>query len=143
MNIKSILLIIAAFATISTKAQTVTDDDLKKNITKIDRQASEVLKLQPISFEYSKDLAKQYKLPAGKQYGLLAEEVAKVFPELVREEKKLIPAGKNAFKTETIKTVNMESLIPVLLASLKEQQAEIDQLKTEVGTLKTKVNSGM
>jgi hypothetical protein len=46
--------------------------------------------------------------------------------------------GKNTYRTRKVKTVDMESLIPILVASVKEQQAEIEQLKKELQVLKSK-----
>jgi len=48
---------------------------------------------------------------------LLAQEVKKVFPELVKENEK----GELS--------VNYIGLIPVLIESIKEQQKQIDELK--------------
>jgi Tfp pilus assembly protein PilN len=51
-----------------------------------------------------------------KKIGLLAQDIEKVFPELVTE-------------TNDIKSVNYQGLIPVLINAMKEQQSEIDELK--------------
>ena len=54
--------------------------------------------------------------------GLLAQDIEKVFPELVSE-------------SHGIKSVNYQGLVPVLINALKEQQSEIDELKTMLKTL--------
>ena len=54
--------------------------------------------------------------------GLLAQDIEKVFPELVSE-------------SNGIKSVNYQGLVPVLINALKEQQSEIDELKTMLKTL--------
>lgn len=46
------------------------------------------------------------------------------------------PSGKNAFKTASITDVDHESLIPLLVGSVKEQQEQIEQLKQEIQVLK-------
>ena len=51
--------------------------------------------------------------------GLLAQEVQKVFPELV----------KRANDTKGTLSVNYQGMVPVLLNAIKEQQAQIDILK--------------
>jgi len=51
--------------------------------------------------------------------GLLAQEVQKVFPELVKTSND---------KEETL-SVNYQGMIPVLLNAIKEQQVQIDELK--------------
>lgn len=50
--------------------------------------------------------------------GVLAQDIEKVFPELVSE-------------SNGVKSVNYQRLVPVLINALKEQQAEIDRLKTQ------------
>jgi hypothetical protein len=51
--------------------------------------------------------------------GLLAQEVQKVFPELVKQ----------ANDTKGTLSVNYQGMVPVLLNAIKEQQAQIDILK--------------
>jgi hypothetical protein len=48
----------------------------------------------------------------------LAQDIEKVFPELVSE-------------ANDIKSVNYQGLVPVLINALKEQQLEIDRLKAQ------------
>ena len=52
--------------------------------------------------------------------GLLAQEIIEVFPELVKE-------GDD--KNGTL-SVNYQGLVPVLINAIKEQQAQIDELKS-------------
>ena len=58
-------------------------------------------------------------MDASKQIGVIAQDVEKVFPELVGE-------------NEGYKTTNYIGLIPVLIEALKEQQQMIDDLKTQI-----------
>ncbi len=44
--------------------------------------------------------------------------------------------GKNVYRNAQIKIIDDASLIPVLVASIKEQQQEIEKLKNEVEKLK-------
>ena len=76
-------------------------------------------------------------LPSGDQYGFVAQEVEKVFPQLVT--KAVQPAeyenaNKNINKTSdevTFKAVNYTGLIPILTKAMQEQQQIItDQQKT-------------
>ena len=53
-----------------------------------------------------------------KKIGLLAQDIEKVFPELVTE-------------TNDIKSVNYQGLVPVLINAMKEQQDEIERLKKQ------------
>ena len=69
-------------------------------------------------------------------YGFTAEDLQKVFPGAVKSEKKFVLAGKNNFKLVTVKRADLDALIPLLVGSIKEQQAEIEKLKQELSTLK-------
>ncbi|MFQ5633299.1 MAG: tail fiber domain-containing protein, partial [bacterium] len=51
-----------------------------------------------------------------KQFGLIAQEVEEVFPELVR-------SGLNGMKS-----IDYNGLIPVLVEAIKEQQKQISKL---------------
>jgi hypothetical protein len=46
--------------------------------------------------------------------------------------------GKNLYKNATVQSIDLEGLVPVLIASIKQQQAQIDQLRMEVEALKNK-----
>lgn len=74
----------------------------------------------------------------GTQYGFIAEDIAQTFPELVAEKSFSYMFGKNAYRTAKVKTVDEASLIPVLVASIKEQQEQIEKLKQEIENLKNK-----
>lgn len=96
----------------------------KENVEDLPDPSEQLLQLRPVIFNYNFDDAKQ------KQYGLIAEEVAQIYPELVVNDAE----GR-------IYTVNYMTLIPILLAEVQNlkrenisQQQQIEQLK-EVCTL--------
>jgi hypothetical protein len=120
-------------------AQDIPDRSIKKNITTIDSPLQKIAQLQPKQFEYNAATFKHLKLKGGKQYGFIAEDVYAVFPDLVNEKSVSYRYGKNVYRNATIKTINEASLIPVLVASIKEQQAEIEKLKAEMLELKKQV----
>jgi len=118
---------------LSTNAQTVKQTE----ITSIDNSLNTVLKLTPINFSYDKDWAGKLKLSTQKQSGFAVEEVAKVAPELVVNQQKTYTAGKNSTKTATVPVVDYETLIPLLVGSIKEQQLQIEALKKEINQLRS------
>ena len=124
-------------------AQEISDRTIKKNVTLIERPLQKIMQLQPKQFEYNGAGFKHLKLKEGKQYGFIAEDVQSVFPHLVNEKSVLYRYGKNVYRNVTIKTIDETDLIPVLVASIKEQQTEIEKLKTEMLELKKQtVSSG-
>lgn len=86
------------------------DINLKENIRVIDNAVEKIEQLNGIYFTW-----KDSKKPA---IGVVAQEVQTVFPELVNQ----LPNGNL--------TVNYDSLIAVLIESIKELKNEIEELKT-------------
>lgn len=124
-------------------AQTINDQQTKLNVATINNPVERLAMLKPISFEYN---TKQYKflnLQSGKQYGFLSDNIQAVFPELVKEKRVTYMQGKNNYKSASIAKIDETSLIPVLVASIVEQQKQIDQLKSEVDALKKKGATAM
>lgn len=138
----SIRLAVVAVSTfvlgLRSEAQQLTDNAIKTNVTPIENPLQVIRALQPMSFEYKTTEYRHLKLPTGTRFGFMAEDFQRVLPGLVYNKPYSYMAGKNATRNATIKSIDMESLIPVLIASLKEQQAQIDQLKAEIEVLKRK-----
>jgi Chaperone of endosialidase len=92
------------------------DSRLKKNIAPLQLSLNKLTQLNGYTYNWiSKD-----KDP-NQQIGLIAQEVQKLYPQLVSEIK-----GQNG---ETTLAVNYTGLIPVMIESIKEQQKQIDELK--------------
>ena len=87
------------------------DARLKANIVSLGSTLSKLLQIDGKSYTMKKDESEKQKI------GLLAQDIEKVFPELVSE-------------SHGVKSVNYQGLVPVLINALKEQQSEIDELKT-------------
>ncbi len=83
---------------------------VKREIAAIGDASSPLLNLRPVSFFYRNDTV------GFPQYGLIAEEVAKVMPELVQ----FSAAGE-------AETVRYHFLAPLLLSELQKQQQTIEQ----------------
>ncbi len=95
---------------------TPSDRRLKKDIADLDYGLDELMKLRPVSFSWKK-------LPQrGRQLGLIAQELREVLPEIVHE-------GDDAQKSLS---VEYDQLIPVLIASLQEQQKQIESQREEL-----------
>lgn len=139
--VKSFFIALFLLATTISFAQEKTDGVVQKKVGAIDHPVQSLEKLEPGVFEYDQQQSKTLRLPQGKHYGFTVAEVEAVFPQLIKHSTRTYMYGKNTYRTATVKTVDMESLIPVLVASIKEQQQEIDQLKKELQELKKPVAS--
>ncbi len=99
-------------ATLAGNLNINSDARLKANIVSLGSTLSKLLQIDGKSYTMKKDEREKQKI------GLLAQDIEKVFPELVSE-------------SHGIKSVNYQWLVPVLINALKEQQAEIDRLKNQ------------
>lgn len=136
-NIKKICLLFAVLI-ISGRvfSQTVTDSEIKKNVAAISSPLQKLVQLNPKTFEYDIQKFKHLNLEHGVRYGFIAEELQQVFPGLVKQKNISYMSGKNSYRDTKIKTIDEASLIPVLVASIQQQQQQIEKLKEEVEALK-------
>ncbi|MFF5382071.1 tail fiber domain-containing protein [Pedobacter suwonensis] len=125
------VLLIAASLKIS--AQEV----VQNNVKPVENALSLVTRLEPVSFNYDKTWAEKLKLSARPQYGFVGADAKAAVPNIVSVQSKDYSAGKNAFKSATITKVDYESLVPLLVASIKEQQQQIEALRHELKMLKS------
>ena len=88
------------------------DERLKQNIKEITQdKMDDLFTLNTIIFNYKNDKTNKI------HYGVLAQDVEKVFPELVED------------NMSGYKTVNYQELLPLMLAKIKNMQHQIDELK--------------
>ena len=99
-------------------SSSASDMRLKDNIEPMERNLDKLAMLTPISFEYKEKRD-------GKHLGLSAQEVEKVFPNIVKEID-MMSFGKDG---EEFKTIRQQELIPVLIGAIKELKDELDELK--------------
>lgn len=66
------------------------------------------------------------------QYGVIAQDLEVVFPEMVKEKAIFNNAGDDTM----YKTVDYMQLVPVLIEAIKELNAEVEELKKELEELK-------
>jgi len=86
------------------------DARLKANIVSLGYTLSKLLQIDGKSYTMKKDESEKQKI------GLLAQDIEKVFPELVSE-------------SHGVKSVNYQGLVPVLINALKEQEERIKRLE--------------
>ena len=98
----------------------------KRDIQAMGERSQGLLQLRPVTFRYKQDPQ------ATRQYGLIAEEVAKVYPELVTRG----PDGKVA-------SVQYHELIPMLLNELQRQQREFRELKAALTARLTQLEAAV
>lgn len=104
-------------------SSTVSDERLKDNIVTIDNALDKVEALRGVSYTWNEGSRK------GKsEIGVIAQEVEKVFPEIVHEkELPFIDGGE-------YKVVDYEKLTGVLIEAVKELSAEVKALKQQINS---------
>ena len=113
-------------------SQQVPDQELKKNVMPVQNALTYIQQLEPKKFEYNTSKYHKLKLPAGQQYGFLAENVQKVLPEIVNSRSQSYMVGKNTYKNASYQHYDLESLIPILVGAIQEQQVQIEELKRQL-----------
>ena len=93
------------------------DARLKSNIVSLGRTLAKILQIDGKSYTMKKDESERQKI------GLLAQDIEKVFPDLVSE-------------SNGIKSVNYQGLVPVLINALKEQDNRISNQQIEIDELR-------
>ncbi|MEZ4899729.1 MAG: tail fiber domain-containing protein [Saprospiraceae bacterium] len=107
---------------------TVSDARLKTQVEDLQDQAQQLEKLMPVIYQYRQDKATgDLHLPAGDQFGLIAQELQKIYPELVQAN---LDTGDGS--GEKYLTINYSALIPILIQTMQEQQAQIDALNQQI-----------
>lgn len=117
------------------------DRDLKDGIAPLESTLSKLLAMNVVSYRYRQDTG--LNLPTGTHYGVVAQELEPLFPELVRDNVARIPdadaAGAGPSAATAVleyKSVNYTEMIPLLIKAMQEQQAQIEALKAEIERLK-------
>lgn len=139
MKSKTLLLALLSVAIVSNGyAQSIPDKEIKINVIQMSKALEKINQLEPVTYQYDTHKYKQLHLSSGKKFGFLAENLQTIFPEMVYSKHVSYMAGKNMYKSYIIKQVDKESLIPVLVASIKELHTEIEKLKLELLELRNK-----
>jgi len=88
-------------------------------ITNYDNALDKLMKIRGVNFNWKKKGTGHWRFPDGNQLGVIAQEIEKVIPELVKT------------NDEGYKLVNYTKLSVVLIEAVKEQQQMIEELQQE------------
>ncbi|MFZ9846747.1 MAG: tail fiber domain-containing protein [Flavobacteriales bacterium] len=122
---------IASSATVRTTNALVTgaitacsDFRYKKEITPLSNSLSNVLQLSGVTYLWKIDEFPAKKFSNNRQIGVIAQEVEKIYPELVFTD------------VDGYKSVDYSRFTPILLEAMKEQQKMIEEQRIELETQK-------
>lgn len=99
------------------------DQNIKNNIKIINKPIDLLLKLRPVSFNLSNAYAPQLNIDTAKTFGLIAQEVELIIPELVKDV--IVPAkydslGSISSPSVSLKSLNYIGLIPLAISSIQD-----------------------
>jgi hypothetical protein len=108
---------------------TPSDLRFKEDFIQIENALENVLKLSAKYYYYKNSSEfKDRGFPTSKQIGFIAQDLMKIYPEIVIE-------GKDGYLT-----VDYSKLTPILVEAIKEQNSEIKSLKKELKEIKSILN---
>ena len=101
----------------------ISDRDLKENINPISNGLETINKLQGRTFEWKEST----KMDGGIKYGLIAQELEEVLPDLVWDKSGLSKKEDGSYH----KSIHMTGVIPVLIEAVKELSAKVTELENK------------
>lgn len=112
-------------ATISAGASTWSDSRFKTNISTIPNALFNICNLRGVTYDWDYTNNNTQNFPKGRQIGVIAQEVEKIFPELVI-------TGEDGYKS-----VSYEKMSAIFIEAFKDQQKQIELVKQENEKLKS------
>ena len=106
------------------------DERLKENIEPINNAIEKIKQIKGITFDWiDNHVTTQFiNNTTERQAGVLAQDVQKVLPEVVRNAPFDLDTNKKSKSGKNYLTVKYEHLVPLLIEAIKEQQVQIDEL---------------
>jgi uncharacterized coiled-coil protein SlyX len=116
------------FGDVCPPACTTSSERLKDNIKPMDKASEAILALKPVTFRYKKEFKKQFDPKGIPQFGLVAEEVQKVNPDLVVRDSQGKPYG-----------VRYDAVNAMLLNEFLKEHRTMQEQKMTISELKSAV----
>jgi hypothetical protein len=99
----------------------------KKDIEPLGNVLQEIVQLNGVKYSWRREEFPEMNFESGTQIGLIAQDVEKIFPQLVRT------------NDDGYKAVAYDKLSAVLLEGIKEQQEIIEKQDAEIQSLKSRL----
>ncbi len=118
------------------------DVNLKTNINGIENGLETIMQLKPVSYEFNHEVDTDLNLANGRNYGLIAQEVEAIIPELIGTFK-AIPTFNDSLESaeqfaermqqkQEFKAINFTGLIPFLIKSVQDLKQQVDGLQGQL-----------
>jgi hypothetical protein len=119
------------------------DQNLKQDIDSISDALEIISKLRPKSFNYKHSTYPSMNLPVGKQYGLIAQDVEAILPDLVNnniQPARMDSAGNEITASVNFKGLEYQQIIPFLIKGMQEQQTQIKKQDSLIQELSSRIS---
>ena len=119
------------------------DATIKSNIDSITNCSNILCRLKPRTFNYNTNIAGM-NLPTGTHYGLIAQDVQTVLPNIVKtivQPAVKDTSGKIIDSSVSFKAVNYTEIVPILVKAYQEQKTTIDSLRNMLTSLQSCITS--
>ena len=104
------------------------DSRMKSDIEPFSNVLDKLVQVQPVHFRWKTEEFPEYRFGTSTSFGLVAQQVEQIMPELVAEDEK------------GYKAIRYSKLPLLLLQAMKEQQDQIRRLQEEIEGLRGKLN---
>lgn len=98
------------------------DITLKENIENIQNSMEILAQLRPVQYNFKKDESSSSSKTPRLEFGLIAQEVEQVLPNIVSN------------KGDSLKAIAYSEIIPLLIDAVKSQRQEIENLKEQISS---------
>ncbi|MDX9749064.1 MAG: tail fiber domain-containing protein [Paludibacter sp.] len=125
------------------------DRKFKTNILPITNALDKIEALQPVAYNYNSSETTNMQFPSNSQFGFIAQDIEQVFPDLVVNQsfashhRSGSPGSKQTtdpkVEKEEFKGINYTGLISILAQGIKEQQQQIQSLKTKIADYEERI----
>lgn len=130
----STLILVGIFKSVN--AQSINADNNSGSSSSLKSASFIINKLNPLSVETTfQGSAPYYK------FGLDLSSTRAVMPDVIRTGSSWSAQGKSTQKAINFETIDYAQLVPVLVAAMQEQQAQIAELKKQIADLKKETAS--
>ena len=114
---------------------TVSDQNIKSNVATVIKPLDLLLKLRPVTYNLNNTYAPQLKVDTLKTFGLIAQEVGLVIPNLVRDF--TLPAEYDSLGAITtpsvaLKSLNYTGLIPLTISAIQDINSRQNVMQTQL-----------
>jgi len=107
----------------------ISDIKLKENIVNATPKLDKLMQVRVVNYNFKENSGYE----SFKQIGVIAQEIENIFPGLVEEIADRDEKGK--ILETTTKSVKYSIFVPMLVKAIQEQQAQIEELKSQVASL--------